>query len=98
MESRMTPKSAEEVARTLQIILVALAAGTIVFGGIVLYLGKDQPPGQPIMTYLAIGFSVVDGIMSFVVPLNMVSQARTRVAAQLSQDDLHPTAGEQDRF
>jgi hypothetical protein len=64
------------VARTLQIIVGALAGGVLMFLAVVIYLVSQNPPvaapQEPIITYIAYAFAIVAGIASLVVP-NVVS-------------------------
>ena len=69
-----------KVARTLQIIVGALAGGVLMFLAVVIYLVSQNPPvaapESPIITYAAYGLAVLAGIASLVVPNLISNQAR----------------------
>jgi hypothetical protein len=69
-----------KVARTLQIIVGALAGGVLMFLAVVIYLVSQNPPVAapevPIITYTAYGFAVCAGIASLVVPSLVSGRSR----------------------
>jgi hypothetical protein len=69
-----------KVARTLQIIVGALAGGALMFMAVVIFLVSQNPPAAapetPIITYVAYGLSVFSGIASLVVPSLISNRAR----------------------
>jgi hypothetical protein len=71
------------VARTLQIIVSALAGGVLMFLAVVIYLVSQNPPvaaaKAPLITYTAYGMAVFAGIASLVVPSAINSRARQSI-------------------
>lgn len=65
-----------KVARTLQIIVCALAGGVLSFLAAVIFIGSQNPPAAspdaPIITYCAFAMAIICGFASLVVP-NLVS-------------------------
>jgi hypothetical protein len=72
-----------KVARTLQIIVGALAGGVLMFLAVVIYLVSQNPPvpapEASIVTYTAYGMAVVCGIASLVVPSLVSGRARQSI-------------------
>jgi hypothetical protein len=73
-----------------QIIAVALIVGPLIFAGIAYALGQGQPPGLPLLAYMAAGFSAIALILSLIVPEIATRQALRQqggAEAQLSDND-----------
>lgn len=54
--------------RTMQIIVVALMMGVIMFTGVAMFLAHDKAAGDALLPTLAAGFAAVAIVMSFIVP------------------------------
>jgi hypothetical protein len=69
-----------KVARTLQIIVGALAGGVLMFLTIVIYLVSQNPPvaapEAPIITYSAYGLAIASGIASLFIPSLISNRGR----------------------
>jgi hypothetical protein len=54
---------------TVQIVAGALILGTLIFAMISIVTAQGQPAGLEVIAYIAVGFSVLEGIVSFVAPV-----------------------------
>jgi hypothetical protein len=70
-----------------RIIAGALIAGPLIFAGIAHVSGLGQPPqpGSEIIGYIAVAFSVIDLIASFIVPTVVANQTLAQLAAKGSE-------------
>ncbi|MCR4413489.1 MAG: hypothetical protein NUV77_13795 [Thermoguttaceae bacterium] len=89
---RRDPAWHDEVARLVrigQIIVAGMAAGPTLFLAIVLLLGslanRVGDDGQPLLTWLALGFAAVMVVLRFVVPGIVVSRRRAAIARGVFQ-------------
>lgn len=73
------------MARTMQVIVLALAAGVITFGVIAAVIGPEAPgnaqQGPSIIAYLAGAVACVALVASIAVPALLVANARRRIVA-----------------
>ena len=81
----MSPFSSEEFARrvirNVQIIVVALALGPILFAGIAIFQRLKQPQPDNLIPYLAAGFSVTALAVRIFIGRAIVANQRDRIAA-----------------
>jgi hypothetical protein len=70
------------VSRTARIIVLALCGGIVAFGVFALfYRDADQEESAGILTYMSIGFAVLETIMCLIVPRFIVGANRRRIAS-----------------
>ena len=78
------------VVRTLQIIVGAMAGGVLMFLAVVLFLvsknAQPAPASLPVLTYIAVGMSVVIGIAWLIVPGVIVGRMRQSLLNGNSSD------------
>jgi hypothetical protein len=79
------------VTRTLQVLVVAMAAGVLVFLVIAVFVRPNNgnpraPDSQPVITYMAIGMSVVIGAAWMIVPSAVERRMRESVINHESKD------------
>ena len=66
------PGNPKGIIRVIQIINASLVMGVAVFLGVAVLITQDQPPKEPQMTYLALGFLAVGILVALVfrLPIN----------------------------
>jgi hypothetical protein len=70
---------------TVQIVAAAMIAGTLIFACIAFVIGLGQQPGDPTVAYLAVGFSVIALIASFVAS-TIVTNQRLRILGKTGRE------------
>lgn len=80
--------SSASVVRTTQIIIGALMAGLVSFGGVAL-ASQNQPNNQSILTILAAGLALMQILMWFVIP-GMIVKTQLKTMKDLSEADRMP--------
>jgi hypothetical protein len=86
----------DAITRTLQVIVTLLASGVFAFAAAVTFLGAQQPPAEPFLTYVAAGCAILAIVMWGVVPGILVSRGRQAiVAGQPLQLKTKPPGAEQ---
>jgi hypothetical protein len=94
--SQTAPEPGPEArVRTMQIIVMALAAGLLMFFVLALFLrGQGQfgpPPDVPVISYVMIAFAAVDSIASAVVPGISLAAARRKLAEEPRRPEGDPS-------
>ena len=99
-QREMTPEQyaamePDKVLRIMQIIAGALIAGVLSFAGVASFIVLGQAPvvkpaGQPegvnqVLPFIAIGVTLLNGILSFIVP-NLISRGGVNGVAKLVED------------
>jgi hypothetical protein len=74
------------VVRIGQVVTGAMIGGLLFFAAIAFANGQGQPPGDPMLAYVAIGFSAVCVIVSLIVPGIAASQTLRRLGADTSDN------------
>jgi hypothetical protein len=74
------------VVRVGQIVTGAMVLGVLFFAGIAFANGQGQPPGDPTLGYVAIVFSAVLLILSFIIPGIVASQTLRRFGDDTSDN------------
>ncbi|HIF34157.1 MAG: hypothetical protein ABGX07_14940 [Pirellulaceae bacterium] len=70
------------IARTTAIIVFSLCSGVVVFGVFVVFMIEPKPkPEAYLLTYMSLGFAVIETVICLVVPGVMVKMARKQIAA-----------------
>lgn len=84
---------AQSVGRTAQIIAFALITGVLVFAAIAYFVAKGKPAAFPIVSYMGVGFAVINLTMRFVVPAYLVSMQKRSLAGATEPDLTNSLAG-----
>ncbi len=75
--------------QTVQIVAAALVGGPLIFAGTAYGATIGQPPGDALLGYIAVGFSAMALMMSFVIPGVVIAQ---KLRASGGQSGPIPTA------
>jgi hypothetical protein len=77
----------QSLVRTPQIVAFALIMGVIVFGVVAVVVGMGKPPGESVLGYVAVVFTVTTLIARSIVPAAQVKAVRTELLASGAADE-----------
>ena len=78
--------NAEKVTRTVQVIAGSIMAGMVFFGVVAFVISMGKEPGDPLIGYIAAGFTAVTAIAANIVP-GILVQAMIRKQRSATEQD-----------